>query len=90
MAKKSSILPIYVIAGKESSLAKKQLRELLAADAPEEATVLAQAERIGGLETALHQERLKTKLTIRDLVGPDAWGELQERRGRKEKRVSLR
>jgi DNA polymerase-3 subunit delta len=29
MAKKSSILPIYVIAGKESSLAKKSLRELL-------------------------------------------------------------
>jgi Spy/CpxP family protein refolding chaperone len=55
---------------------KQQLRTMLYAEAPDEAAVMAQAEKLGELELASHQERLKTKLRILALLSPEQRSEL--------------
>ncbi|MCP4036432.1 MAG: periplasmic heavy metal sensor [bacterium] len=70
--------------------AREQMRALLAADTPVEDTVLAQAERIGELETQRHRDRLKTMLAVRELIGSDAWAEFHKRQERPEQRGPLR
>lgn len=54
-----------------------RLRELLSADLPDEAAVLAQAVTIGGLETELHKSRLRALLQIRALLTPEQRAELE-------------
>jgi Spy/CpxP family protein refolding chaperone len=62
-----------------------EMRALLGQDAPDEAAVLAQAERIGAAETALQKQRLRTMLEIRALLTPEQRAELvkihEERKG---------
>lgn len=57
--------------------AHERMRQLLEADVPDEAAVLAQASTIGGLETELHQTRLRALLQIRGLLTPEQRAELQ-------------
>ena len=51
--------------------AHDEMRALLNADAPEEAAILAQAEKIGALQTDLEKDRLSTLLRIRAQLSPD-------------------
>lgn len=55
---------------------QREMRELLGADAPDEAAVLAQADRIGAAETALQKQRLRTMLEIRAILTPEQRAEL--------------
>jgi Spy/CpxP family protein refolding chaperone len=55
---------------------KQQLRTMLHAEAPDESAVMAQAEKLGELELASHQERLRTKLRILALLSPEQRSEL--------------
>ena len=68
----------------------RALRELLALDRPDEAAVLAQAERIGAVETRLQQERLRTMLAVRGLLSAEQREELvgihEERRAERRHR----
>lgn len=64
-----------------------QMRDLLGQEAPDEAQVMAHAEQIGALETALQKERLRTMLAIRAMLTPEQRSELvrihQERRSKR-------
>lgn len=55
---------------------RDELRALLDAPEPDEAAVLAQADRIGALETEMHKDRLRTLLRIRALLTPEQRAEL--------------
>lgn len=55
---------------------RREMRDLLGADAPDEAAVMAQAERIGAAETALQKQRLRTMLEIRAILSPEQRAEL--------------
>ncbi len=59
--------------------ARKQMRSLLEAEEPQEAELLEQADRIGGLRTALRKEQLKTMLRVRALLSPEQRARLLER-----------
>jgi Spy/CpxP family protein refolding chaperone len=54
----------------------QELRALLDAPEPDEAAVLAEADRIGALETEMHKDRLRTLLRIRALLTPEQRAEL--------------
>ena len=54
----------------------EEMHALLTSDAPAESAVLAKADEIGGAETALHKERLRTMLAIRALLTPEQRREL--------------
>jgi Spy/CpxP family protein refolding chaperone len=68
--------------------ARRALRDLLSQDAPDEATVMAGAEEVGRIETALSKHRLATMLRIRTLLSPEQRSQLleirREKRARKE------
>jgi len=51
--------------------AHEQMHALLAADVPDEAAVMQQAERIGALETDERKTRLRGMLQIRALLTPE-------------------
>lgn len=53
-----------------------ELRDLLDADAPGVAEVLAKADAVGAAETAVHKLRLRTMLGVRALLTPDQRAEL--------------
>ena len=59
--------------------ARKQMRGLLEAEEPQEAELLEQADRIGGLRTELRKEQLKTMLRVRALLSPEQRARLLER-----------
>ncbi len=59
--------------------ARKQMRSLLEAEEPQEAELLEQADRIGGLRTELRKEQLKTMLRVRALLSPEQRARLLER-----------
>jgi Spy/CpxP family protein refolding chaperone len=56
--------------------ARLALQELLFQDAPDEAIVLGQAERLGRIETEMMQHRLRTMLRIHGLLSPKQREEL--------------
>jgi Spy/CpxP family protein refolding chaperone len=60
----------------EVRAAHREMRTLLGQDTPDEAAVLAQADRIGQAETALQKQRLRTMLAIRALLTPAQRAEL--------------
>jgi Spy/CpxP family protein refolding chaperone len=68
--------------------ARRALKDLLSQDAPDESTVMARADEIGRIETALSKHRLATLLRIRALLSPEQRGQLleirREKRARKE------
>ncbi len=66
----------------ELRTARERMRSMLDGEAPSEEEVLAQAERIGALETELHRDRLKTMLAVRSIVGAEAWKKVEKRRDR--------
>lgn len=74
-------------ARKELKAAHTQMYEMLQADQPDEAQVLAQVERIGALRTALHKQRMQTMLRVRALLSPEQRATLLEmfekRRGKR-------
>lgn len=74
-------------ARKELKAAHTQMYEMLQADQPDEAQVLAQVERIGALRTALHKQRMQTILRVRALLSPEQRATLLEmfkkRRGKR-------
>jgi Spy/CpxP family protein refolding chaperone len=51
--------------------AHQEMRTLLSADEPNESAVMAQADRIGALETEAKKSRLRGMLKIRALLGPE-------------------
>ena len=59
--------------------ARKQMRSLLEAEEPQEAELLEQADRIGGLRTEFRKEQLKTMLRVRALLSPEQRAKLLER-----------
>ena len=59
--------------------ALKQMHSLLEAEEPQEAELLKQVERVGGLRTELRKEQLKTMLRIRALLSPEQRASLLER-----------
>ncbi len=59
--------------------AREQMHGLLAAEEPQEAELLKQVERIGGLRTELRKEQLKTMLRVRALLSPEQRASLLER-----------
>ena len=59
--------------------ARKQMHSLLEAEEPQEAELLEQADRIGGLRTELRKEQLKTMLRVRALLSPEQRVQLLER-----------
>ena len=59
--------------------ARKQMRSLLEAEEPQEAELLEQTDRIGGLRTELRKEQLKTMLRVRALLSPEQRAKLLER-----------
>ena len=59
--------------------AREQMHGLLAAEEPQEAELLEQADRIGALRTELRKERLKTMLRVRALLSPEQRARLLER-----------
>jgi Spy/CpxP family protein refolding chaperone len=59
--------------------AHEAMRELLAAENPDEAAVMAQADRIGSLQLDAHKERLRTLLALRRLLTAEQWEALHER-----------
>lgn len=65
--------------------AHDRMQELLEADSPDAAAVMAQAEAIGALELASHKDRLMAMLAIRALLTPEQRAELvrirEERHG---------
>jgi Spy/CpxP family protein refolding chaperone len=50
---------------------REELYALLRADAPDTDRVMAQAERVGEAETALHKQRLRTLLEVRAILTPE-------------------
>jgi Spy/CpxP family protein refolding chaperone len=66
--------------------ARQALRDLLSQDTPDEATVMAQAEELGRIETALSRHRLATMLRIRALLSPEQRSQLLEIRREKHAR----
>lgn len=52
---------------------RRKLRELLATYDAQEDAILAQAKRIGAIETEVHQAHLKTLLAIRNHLTPEQW-----------------
>jgi Spy/CpxP family protein refolding chaperone len=70
--------------------AHERMHELLAADQPDDAAVMAQAEAIGALELADHKDRLMAMLAIRTVLSPEQRAELvrirEERHGRGHRR----
>lgn len=59
--------------------AREQMHGLLAAEEPQEAELLEQADRIGGLRTELRKAQLKTMLRVRALLSPEQRTKLLER-----------
>ena len=59
--------------------ARQRMRSLLEAEEPQEAELLEQADRIGGLRTELRKEQLKTMLRVRALLSPEQRARLLER-----------
>ena len=59
--------------------ARRQMHSLLEAEEPQEAELLEQADRIGGLRTELRKEQLKTMLRVRALLSPGQRARLLER-----------
>jgi Spy/CpxP family protein refolding chaperone len=66
--------------------ARHALKDLLSQDVPDEATVMAQAEELGRIETALSKHRLATMLRIRALLSPEQRSQLLEIRREKHAR----
>jgi Spy/CpxP family protein refolding chaperone len=58
--------------------AHQNLRTLLAQDTPDEATVLAQSEVIGALETEHRKQSLRTLLAVRALLTPEQRTSMRE------------
>ncbi|RIL04589.1 MAG: hypothetical protein DCC71_13655, partial [Proteobacteria bacterium] len=50
---------------------RDELHALLRTDAPDTDAVLAQADRVGEAETALHKQRLRTLLEVRAILTPE-------------------
>jgi len=63
--------------------ARQEMRRLLAADTPDEAAVMAQADRIGEAMTAVHKHHLATLLKIRALLTPEQRQQLMSMCGRR-------
>jgi Spy/CpxP family protein refolding chaperone len=65
---------------------REEMRRLLGEESPDEAAIMRQAERIGGLETEVQKQRLRTMLKIRALLTAEQRRELvkihEERRRR--------
>lgn len=61
--------------------ARDLMRELLAADAPDEEAVLAQADAIGALKREASHARVRTLLALRALLTAEQWQELHPPRG---------
>jgi Spy/CpxP family protein refolding chaperone len=70
----------------ELETAHDEMRKLLGQDSPSEAAVLAQADKIGALDTALRKQRLHTMLEIRALLTPEQRQELVKIHGERKKR----
>ncbi|RIK90540.1 MAG: hypothetical protein DCC71_25495 [Proteobacteria bacterium] len=62
--------------------AHQRMRELLEQDAPSVDAVTAQAETIGALTTELRKIELRALVEVRNLVGPEKWKQLDERKAR--------
>lgn len=58
--------------------AHRRMRTLLQQDTPDEAAIMAQAEAIGALRTAVRKLRLRTMLQIRALLTPEQRQRLRE------------
>jgi Spy/CpxP family protein refolding chaperone len=63
--------------------AHEALRALMHADAPDEEAILAQAERLGALETEARKARLSTMLQVHALLTPEQREELMQLRERR-------
>lgn len=65
---------------------RRELHDLLAADSPDEAAVMAKVESLGALETEMHKLHLATLLAVRARLSPEQRKRLvelhEERRGR--------
>jgi Spy/CpxP family protein refolding chaperone len=71
--------------------ARRRLKDLLSEDAPTETAVMAQAEEVGRIETALSKHRLATLLRIRALLTPEQRSQLSEmRRERRARKDAVR
>jgi len=69
---------------------RRRMRDLLGADTPDEAAVMAQAERIGGAETAVQKHRLRTMLEIRAILTPEQRAELVKIHAERKERWQMR
>ena len=58
--------------------ARRMLHDLLDQEQPVVEQVMAQADALGALETEAHKAKLRTKLELRALLGPDQWQELRD------------
>ncbi len=58
--------------------ARKQMRELLAQDNPDENAVLAQADTLGALQTEMRKSMLQNLLQVRKLLTADQWQQLHK------------
>ncbi len=63
---------------RELRAAYRHLRFLLAQEEPDEAAVMAQADAVGALRTALQKQRLRTMLQVRALLTPAQRAQLLE------------
>jgi Spy/CpxP family protein refolding chaperone len=61
---------------KELDAARNEMRGLLSKPVPDSAEVMAQADAIGAIETALHKNRLQAIMQIRALLTPEQRTEL--------------
>ncbi len=70
--------------------ARDRMRELLAADAPDEEAVFAQADAIGALKVEASLARVRTLLALRALLTAEQWQALHPRRGERGQSGDLR
>lgn len=58
----------------------RQMKEMLSSEDPDEDAVMALADRIGGVETSVHKQRLAAMLEIRSVLTPEQRAQLVELR----------
>lgn len=61
---------------KQLDAARNEMRALLSKPVPDSAAVMAQADAIGAIETALHKNRLQAIMQIREMLSPEQRTEL--------------
>lgn len=65
----------------KKQLAELELKKLMAQESPDETAVLAAVDEVGRIGTELRKNRIKGRLAVRAIVGPDVMAAVKERFG---------